>query len=285
MTTQITIKNNDDLVLQDIENTQKLCASLMRTSHYAKMGETGIFAVVQKARSIGMNPLDALNGGMYFVQGKVEMSGQAMLAIIRAHGHSVSMDPKSTETSVRMFGRRSDNGDTWTASFSVDDAKRQGIYRNQWEKMPKVMCMWRCVSQLGRFLFSDILKGVYVQGEISESAQSLGDKIHSYLDPETKEQKQERYIDQEIEEMEELAEKKLKPTKEQVFEFEDILSECSEEDQKKAKEYLTKQGFSTYDQLPMKAFEILKERAITKRDEYQSSLKKEAKEDLFEEVK
>ncbi len=254
----ITLQNNStDLVLQDIESTQKLCASLMKTPHYAKMGEVGIFAVVQKARSVGMNPLDALNGGMYFVQGKVEMQGQAMLALIRAAGHSVSMDPKSTQTNVKMFGRRADNGDTWTAEFSVEDAKRQGIYRNQWEKMPKVMCMWRCVSQLGRFLFSDILKGVYVQGEISEAVPFNAPVKIDFTTGEIEEMKIEKSV-----------------TQEQVFEFEDILSECSEEDQKKAKDYLKSQGFSTYDQLPIKAFEILKERAIAKREEYQSTKNK-----------
>jgi len=66
MTAQLQVRNNqnDDLVLQDIENTQRLCASLMKTPHYAKMGEVGIFAIVQKARSVGMSPLDALNGGI-----------------------------------------------------------------------------------------------------------------------------------------------------------------------------------------------------------------------------
>lgn len=167
MNQELSLRPNS--VLVEIENTQKMCAQLMRTPHYAKMGEPGIFAVVQKAQSIGMNPLDALNGGMYFVQGKVEMSGQSMLALIRSKGHSVSMDPKSTDTKVIMYGKRCDNSDTWRVEFSVEDAKRQGIYRNQWEKMPKVMCMWRCVSQLGRFLFSDVLKGVYVQGEIADA--------------------------------------------------------------------------------------------------------------------
>ncbi len=274
MTLQLDKKSNNDLVLQDIESTQKLCSALMKTPHYAKMGDTGIFAIVQKAKSIGMSPLDALNGGMYFVQGKVEMSGQAMLAVIRAHGHSVSMDPKSTDACVRMFGRRSDNGDTWTAQFSIDDAKKQGIYRNQWEKMPKVMCMWRCVSQLGRFLFSDILKGVYIQGEISESPAFNAPVIVDFSTGEL--------IEEKIE---------VKITQDQVFELEDILAACSKDDQDKAKEYLTKQGFSSYEQLPVKAFEILKDRAIAKREEHQALKKSqpmqqmEMQGSLFEEVK
>ena len=267
MTTQLALKNNDDFILQDIENTQRLCSSLMKTPHYAKMGEVGIFAIVQKARSVGMNPLDALNGGMYFVQGKVEMQGQAMLAIIRAHGHSVSMDPKSTDNCVRMFGRRADNGDTWTAQFSVEDAKRQGIYRNQWEKMPKVMCMWRCVSQLGRFLFSDILKGVYVQGEISES---IGSTPAINVDFSTGE-----IIEEKIEKSVSL---------EEALELEEIISKCSDDYKSKVDEYLKKLGKSSVGELPIAAFESLKERAITRRDEYKVSQKKELKEDLFEEV-
>lgn len=153
----------------EIQQLQNLCSQLMKTPHYAKMGEAGIFAITQKAKSIGMDPLDALNGAMYFVQGRCELSGQAMLALIRCKGHSVSMDPKSTDDKVIMYGKRCDNNDTWRVEFSIEDAKKQGIYRNQWEKMPKVMCMWRCVSQLGRFLFSDVLKGVYVTGEVQES--------------------------------------------------------------------------------------------------------------------
>lgn len=268
MTTQITLKNNDDLVLQDIENTQKLCSALMKTPHYAKMGEVGIFAVVQKARSVGMNPLDALNGGMYFVQGKVEMSGQSMLALIRSHGHSVSMDPKFTDEKVIMYGKRADNGDSWRVEFSVEDAKKQGIYRNQWEKMPKVMCMWRCVSQLGRFLFSDILKGVYVQGEISESIPFNAPVNMNISTEEVLEGKIEQSI-----------------TENQALELAEIISECAPDYQKKIDEYLKSQGYDKIIQLPYQAFISLKEKASFRREEYQASLKKvEIKEDLFQEV-
>ena len=81
---------------------QELAAALMKTPHYAKMGEAGIFAVVQKARSLGMDPIDALNGGLYSVSGKVEMSGQSMMSLIRKCGHSMTIDPKSTQTHVIM---------------------------------------------------------------------------------------------------------------------------------------------------------------------------------------
>lgn len=277
MTTQLAIKaeNFEDPILRDLESTQKLCSSLMKTPHYAKMGDVGIFAIVQKAKSIGMNPLDALNGGMYFVQGKVEMQGQAMLAIIRAHGHSVSMDPKSTDTCVRMFGRRADNGDTWTAQFSVEDAKKQGIFRNQWEKMPKVMCMWRCVSQLGRFLFSDILKGVYVQGEIAEAV-GIDIKTDPFKEVDFQEPiKTEKHVPIET-----------PISNEQAIELEEIILQCDPKYKEKVEKYLGSLSLASVGQLSSSAFEALKNKAILMREEYQASLKKEEKrEDFFEEEK
>lgn len=169
MSQEVARQDDFNRALADIENMQTMCQKLMKTPHYAKMGPEGIFAVMAKAKSMNVNPLDALNGGMYYVKGKVEMSGQMMLALIRQAGHSVTMDPKSTQTNVTMHGKRVDNGDTWTVSFSVDDAKKAGTYSDGgvWNKYPQVMCSWRCVSMLGRFLFSDVIKGCYVEGELS----------------------------------------------------------------------------------------------------------------------
>jgi hypothetical protein len=257
MTTALTI-NTTDNVLAEVENMQRLCAQLMKTRHYAKMEESGIFAIVQKAKSIGMDPLDALNGGMYFVQGKVEMSGQSMLALIRSKGHSVSMDPKSTETKVIMYGKRADNGDTWRVEFSTDDARRQGIYRNQWEKMPKVMCMWRCVSQLSRFLFSDVIKGIYVQGEIADAIPF--DAVVDYNSGEI------------VETSEIKKEEPKKISQEQSLELTTLMSECSAEAQKKFKEFLTGSGFKTINDLPIESFENLKMLAIKRKSEHQESL-------------
>ena len=63
-----------DAVLRDVQNMQNLCKQLMLTKHYASIGEAGIFAIIQKAKSLHMSPLDALNGGIYFCEdGKTEL--------------------------------------------------------------------------------------------------------------------------------------------------------------------------------------------------------------------
>ena len=158
--------------LQEIEQTQRMCRELMKTPHYAKMGEVGIFTIVQKARSIGLNPLDALNGAMYFVNGKVELSANTMNYLIRALGHSITKDEKSNREICVLRGRRADNGDTWCASFSIQEAKAAGIYKNTWEKYPEDMLFARALTRLARQLFPDVIKGCYVENEIRDAVSS-----------------------------------------------------------------------------------------------------------------
>lgn len=152
--------------IEELAQSKELCRQLLETPHYKKMGPEGIFAIVQKANSVKINPLEALNGGMYFVNGKVEMSSSMMMQLVRQAGHSVTKDKRSDDTVCILHGKRRDNGDTWTESFSVEDAKRAGIYRNMWEKYPRNMLFARALSNLCRQLFTDVIKGCYVEGEI-----------------------------------------------------------------------------------------------------------------------
>jgi len=157
---------SDDNMLAEIQNTQKMYQLLMQAPHYKRMGSEGVYAIIEKAKSVGVQPIDALNGGMYFVQGKVEMTAAMMNQLIRMHKHSVTKDKKSNDQICILHGKRADNGDTWVASFSIEEAKRAGIYRNQWQKYPQDMLFARALSRLARQLFPDIIKGCYVQGEI-----------------------------------------------------------------------------------------------------------------------
>jgi len=160
----VTVKND---YLNELANTQQLCNMLMKTPHYAKMGPEGIFAVVETAKSLGIDPRQALGGGLYYVKGKVEMSARMMNALIRSHKHSVTRDKKSDELICILHGKRSDNGDTWTESFSIQDATRAGLMSNPvWKNYPKDMLFARALSRLARQLFPDIIGNCYVEGEI-----------------------------------------------------------------------------------------------------------------------
>lgn len=169
---------NNDNILAKIETMQKCVKALLQTKHYQVMGEAGIFAILQKAESLGMPQMEALNGGLYVVNGKVGMSTEAMASMIRSKGHSVTKDPKSNNSICILNGRRADNGDTWSCSFSLEDAKRAGLMKNLFEKYPGIMIYNRCMSMLARQLFPDVIKGAgYTLDELKEIADSRGSHV------------------------------------------------------------------------------------------------------------
>ena len=173
-------------LLADIDQMQNACKKLMQTKHYQAMGEAGIFAIIQKAKSLKINAIDALGGGLYFTNGKVGMSAEMMNTLIRSHGHSITKDTKSNDNICILHGKRADNGDTWTESFSIDDAKRAGIFKENtpWGKYPRNMCFNRALSNLARQLFPDVIKGCYEIDELKSFAEPRSMEIEVQSDSE-----------------------------------------------------------------------------------------------------
>ena len=153
---------------QKLASLQSLCSQLLRTPHYAKLGSEGIFAVVSAASTLGLDPFTALDGGLYYVKGKVEMSARTMNSLIRSQKHSITKDKKSDDTICILHGKRADTGDTWTESFSMVEAAKAGLDKNPvWKNFTRDMLFARALSRLARQLFPDIIGNVYVEGEIS----------------------------------------------------------------------------------------------------------------------
>ncbi len=167
---EITVREDFLHQLKELETMQSVCSKLMQTKHYSQLGEAGIHAIVSKAKSLGIHPFQALNGGFHCINGKIGMSTEMMNALIRKYGHSVTKDPISNDELVVLHGKRADNGDTWMCSFSKDDAIKAGLWSGAtWKKYPGIMLFNRCMSMLFRQLFPDLSLGAgYVKDELEE---------------------------------------------------------------------------------------------------------------------
>jgi len=108
-------------------------------------------------QEIGLPPMTALNR-IVVIEGKPTLDAQGMVAVIRAAGHSLSGDTSSTSATVR--GKRADTGDEMSVTFTMEDAARAGLAgKGVWKSYPSAMLWARCVSQLARMLFADVLMG------------------------------------------------------------------------------------------------------------------------------
>jgi hypothetical protein len=129
--------------------------------------QAGVMMIMLAARELGIPPMQSLNGGLNIIQGKVEISARMMSALIRRAGHSITIK-ESTNESCTLVGRRADNGDTATTTYTVAEAQKAGLVKpgGGWVKNPKDMCFARAMSRLARQLYSDVIGIGYVEGEI-----------------------------------------------------------------------------------------------------------------------
>lgn len=141
-------------------------------------GEAKILMILLAAMELGVKPMSALNGGIWNIQGKIEISARLMNSMIRRAGHSITTKQCDSKACI-MEGKRKDNGDSFTVSFTIEDATKAGLAaRDQWRKYTEDMLYARCMSRLARRLFPDIIGTAYVEGEIRDSdvKPDVGDK-------------------------------------------------------------------------------------------------------------
>ena len=188
MSNEMVVINDFTTQLKEFEQIQDTCKKLLATKHYQTLGEHGIHAIMARCKALGIHPFEGLNGGFYMVQGKIGMSTEMMAALVRRRGHSVTKDSKSTPECCILHGKRADNGDTWTCTFSKADAEAAGLWNTAtWKKYSQVMLYNRCMSMLFRQLFPDLSLGAgYVEDELKEITKT-GDYAKSLPEAESEE--------------------------------------------------------------------------------------------------
>lgn len=154
---------------QEFQMLQVIAKNAQDSGLYSGVGQQAkIFMVLLAARELGVSPMLALNGGIWNIQGKIEISARLMNGLIRRAGHSIKIIV-SNDTECRLLGTRSD-GDSFETSFDMNDAIKAGLAGgNVWKKYPADMLYNRCMSRLARRLFSDVIGNSYVEGEIREA--------------------------------------------------------------------------------------------------------------------
>lgn len=162
MTSQLVPSQNEFQLLD------QMAKAANASKYYDKLGGTpGILSIMLLARELDVPPMQALSGGIWNIQGKVEMSARLMNMKIRQAGHKLKIEMGTEQCTI--VGVRKDTGEEMTCTFSMKDADRAGLAgRDTWKKYPREMLFARCLSLLARALFPDVIGNCYVEGEIRD---------------------------------------------------------------------------------------------------------------------
>lgn len=149
----------------------KWASMMSETKFYQKMvaegGKNAVVAVFLAARELNIPPMQAINGGLWIVQGRVTLSAQMMGFMIRRAGHKLIKKTGSKEM-CHLHGERKDTGEVGEMIFTIEEARKAGLVKpnGTWEKYPAVMLYNRCLSMLAKQLFQDTIGNSMVEGEI-----------------------------------------------------------------------------------------------------------------------
>ncbi len=153
----------------EIQTLQVISRTAQQSGLYPGVGsEQKIFMILLAAKELGVPPMIALNGGIWNIQGKIEISARLMNSLIRRGGHSIKIITSDAKKCT-LLGKRSD-GDSFECTFDIEEAERAGLAgRDVWKKYTCDMLYNRCMSRLARRLFPDVIGNCYVEGEIKEA--------------------------------------------------------------------------------------------------------------------
>jgi hypothetical protein len=124
------------------------------------------FFIIQYGWELGLTPMASLRT-IYIVNGVPTCSGEAMLALIRRSGLCSKLEISGDATKAVVIMSRKDTNETFECTFTIEDANRaQLTSKAVWKQYPAKMLKWRAVSECAKFLFGDIIGGLYTVEEI-----------------------------------------------------------------------------------------------------------------------
>lgn len=150
---------------KQIDHLRALARIAAESKQYASATEAQLFNLMLSAKDLGISPMKAINGGFYIVNGKVCMSTALMADRIRRYGHSIKIVEMSKDKCT-IIAIRKDNNDSLKLEYTWEDATLAGLTGSlTWKKYPKNMLYNRCMSQVARILFPDVVGNSYSEEE------------------------------------------------------------------------------------------------------------------------
>lgn len=157
-----TLKTMKEIALLAVKS--KLLPNAIQTPEQALI-------IMMKGRELGLPPLVAFSH-INVIQGKPTMSAEIMLAYIyKDHPGAVIEITEKTDSQCIIMARRSNGTKLVEFKWNAERAKKLGLLsKDNYVKQPGTMYFWRCISEMKRALFPDVLLGIdFFKEELEDS--------------------------------------------------------------------------------------------------------------------
>jgi len=193
------IKRDDDkAMIPDSSNLEKLGKFLYQSKLFPAVGSvSGAITIIEYGRELGLKPVQALQT-MSIIKGRICIEAKALLALAIQKGLTYKVIKSDDAICQIQFSRP--NFEPHIETFTAEDAKRAKLTdKTSYVQYPRIMNLWRCVSNGIRAYAPDLALGLYSREEI-ETADVI--EVHVEQDtPEKKEEQEQRALEKEKDEL------------------------------------------------------------------------------------
>lgn len=167
-----------------IWDTIQAVAPVMKDSRlFGVSTEAQAAAIMAKGFELGLT-LTASFEFITVIQGKPTLAPRGALALVQQSGLLEAMkieetkDAKGAPAACTVYMKRK-GGFEYTASFSMEDAKRAGLVKSggAWESYPANMLRWRAVGYAIDMVFPDVVGGMKRADEFGAAVDTSGNVI------------------------------------------------------------------------------------------------------------
>ena len=121
---------------------------------------------------LGMPPMASIRG-VHVVSGKPVLAAETMMGIVLGSGLAEYFaQVEASATSVTFETKRKGSPVPQRCTWTIEDAKRAGIYKNTWLAYPRQMLAARAKAELARSAYPDVCAGVYDPDEVANMVTS-----------------------------------------------------------------------------------------------------------------
>lgn len=122
-------------------------------------------AIILAGKEFGLPDMQSIRH-LFVLDGKVSTSAEIMLALIYRSGKAETLHITPTNTGCRITTNRYGQP-VHDISFTEEDAKAAGLVgKDNWRKYPRAMYRSRCVSEMSRTVYPDVVCGLYTPDEL-----------------------------------------------------------------------------------------------------------------------
>lgn len=148
------------------ENMSKVMAASNLAPEGAKEAMQA-YTLMLRGRELGLPPMASVEL-IRVVKGRTVLSAELMLSLVLRSGGSVEYKELSDTRCIIEACRA--GGKPCTFTFTIEDARRADLLKKEvWQKYPRAMLRSRCISEMGRSLFADVLLGAsYTMEELED---------------------------------------------------------------------------------------------------------------------